>query len=139
MRNVWPSSPPLDLQVTKQTPAHSLLYTDWTNQVAKLQSCDIKVLLHLGHCCLQSQLQERATWSPITIKYLAHQFSLKDQSSAATNDYFGNRLVGQLFFRLIGIYFYFFIDKKHTTPHSVQCLSNKHSNWMIYIQYLTMY
>ncbi len=72
MRNVWPSSPPLDLQVTKQTPAHSLLYTDWTNQVAKLQSCDIKVLLHLGHCCLQSQLQERATWSPITIKYLDH-------------------------------------------------------------------
>ncbi len=62
---------------------------------------------------------------------------------AVTNDYFDNRLVGQLFFRLIRFFFYnvfwYFIDKKHTTPHSVQCLSNKRANWMIHIQYLTIY
>ncbi len=45
-------------------------------------------------------------------------------SRDATNDYFGNRLVGRLLFRLIRLTIYF-IDKKHTVPHSAQCPSNK--------------
>ncbi len=44
---------------------------------------------------------------------------------AATNDYFDNRLVGRLFFRLIGLNtIIYFIDKKHTIPHSAKCPSN---------------
>ncbi len=39
---------------------------------------------------------------------------------AATNDYFDNRLVGRLFFRLIGlknIIFFYFIDKENPLLH----------------------
>ncbi len=44
---------------------------------------------------------------------------------AATNDYFDNRLVGRLLFRLIGLnQIMLFIDKIHTIPHSAQCPSN---------------
>ncbi len=44
---------------------------------------------------------------------------------AATNDYFDNRLVGRLLFRLIGLNkIMLFIDKIHTIPHSAQCPSN---------------
>ncbi len=44
---------------------------------------------------------------------------------AATNDYFDNRLVGRLLFRLIGLNkIILFIDKIHTIPHSAQCPSN---------------
>ncbi len=46
-------------------------------------------------------------------------------SRTATNDYFDNRLVRRLFFRLIRLKIYiYFIDKKHTIPHSAQCPSN---------------
>ncbi len=40
---------------------------------------------------------------------------------AATNDYFGNRLIGQLFYRLNAI----ILLTKNTIPHSAQCPSNK--------------
>ncbi len=48
----------------------------------------------------------------------------------ATNDYFDNRLVGRLFFRLIRLknIDICFIDK-NTIPHSAQCPSN---NWMLW-------
>ncbi len=50
---------------------------------------------------------------------------------AASNDYFDNRFLGQLFFWLIWLKTFF---DKNITPHSVQCLLNKCSNWMIHIQ-----
>ncbi len=48
-----------------------------------------------------------------------------DDTRAATNDYFDNRLVGRLFFSINLIKYNYFIDKKHTIPHSAQCPSNK--------------
>ncbi len=57
-----------------------------------------------------------------------HRYSqchIKMPSRAATNDYFDNRLVGRLLFRLIGLnQIMLFIDKIHTIPHSAQCPSN---------------
>ncbi len=48
-----------------------------------------------------------------------------NNNRAATNDYFDNRLVGRLLFRLIGLnQIMLFIDKIHTIPHSAQCPSN---------------
>ncbi len=44
---------------------------------------------------------------------------------AATNDYFDKRLVGQLFFWLIGLNNILFYWQKHTIPHSAQCPWNK--------------
>ncbi len=43
---------------------------------------------------------------------------------AATNDYFDNRLVGQLFYRLIGLNAIILL-MQNTIPHSAQCPSNK--------------
>ncbi len=44
---------------------------------------------------------------------------------AETNDYFDNRLVVQLFFRLIVLNTIILFTKKHNIPHSAQCPSNK--------------
>ncbi len=59
-------------------------------------------------------------------------------TKAAPNDYCDNWLVGRLFFRLIGFKktLFFILLAKNTTPHSVQCLSNKRANWMIHILHL---
>ncbi len=74
--------------------------------------------------------------------FLSTAYLCTISTRAATNDYFDNQLFGQLFFRFNqikkNISFFYFIDKKDTIPHSVQCLSNKRANWMIHLQYLTI-
>ncbi len=81
-----------------------------------------------------------------TLRLSSYAFDVEDgmKSRAATNDYFDNRLVGRLCFRLIGFKKHFvclfYWQKTHyfghsVSPHSVQSLSNKCANWMIHIQY----
>ncbi len=62
---------------------------------------------------------------------------LRLKCRAATNDYFDNRLVGRLLFRLIGLnQIMLFIDKIHTIPHSAQCPSNTRNAMNIHASFI---